>query len=34
MDRGTIAEEGTFDELMARDGLFRTLAKRQMLVTA
>ena len=34
MDRGTIAEEGTFDELMARDGLFRTLARRQMLVPA
>ncbi len=31
MDRGTIAEEGTFDELMLRDGLFRTLARRQML---
>jgi NHLM bacteriocin system ABC transporter ATP-binding protein len=34
MDRGTIAEEGTFDELMSRDGLFRTLARRQMLVPA
>ena len=34
MDRGTIDEEGTFDELMSRDGLFRTLARRQMLVPA
>ncbi len=31
MDRGGIVEEGTFGELMAQGGLFRSLAKRQML---
>lgn len=29
LDGGHIAEEGTFDELMARDGLFAELARRQ-----
>lgn len=31
LDRGVIAEEGTFDELSAKDGLFADLMKRQML---
>lgn len=30
LDHGRVAEEGTFDELMAKGGLFATLAKRQM----
>ena len=30
LDAGRIAEEGTFDELMAKGGLFATLANRQM----
>ena len=30
LDAGRVAEEGTFDELMAKCGLFATLAKRQM----
>ena len=30
LDAGRVAEEGTFDELMAKGGLFATLAKRQM----
>ncbi|MBQ7516608.1 MAG: NHLP bacteriocin export ABC transporter permease/ATPase subunit [Schwartzia sp.] len=29
LDEGRIAESGTFDELVARDGLFASLAKRQ-----
>lgn len=30
MDKGTIVESGTYDELMGNDGLFTTLAKRQL----
>jgi len=30
MDRGTVAEQGTYDELMAANGLFAALAKRQL----
>ncbi len=30
MDNGRIAEEGTYEELMHRDGLFRQFASRQM----
>ena len=30
LDAGRVVEEGTFGELMAKDGLFATLAKRQM----
>ena len=30
MSQGTIAEQGTFDELMALDGIFASLARRQM----
>ena len=30
LDAGRVAEEGTFDGLMAKGGLFATLAKRQM----
>ena len=30
LDGGRVAETGTFDELMAKGGLFATLAKRQM----
>ncbi len=30
MDKGRIVEEGTFTELMAKEGLFAELAKRQM----
>ena len=30
LDGGRVAEEGTFDELLAKGGLFATLAKRQM----
>ena len=29
MDKGRIAQSGTYDELMAGSGLFRDLAKRQ-----
>jgi ATP-binding cassette, subfamily B, beta-glucan exporter len=31
MDAGRIVESGTFDELMAKAGLFTELAKRQFL---
>ncbi len=31
MDKGEIRESGTFDSLMARDGLFKRLAERQLL---
>ena len=31
LDGGTIAEEGTYEELMAKDGLFTELVKRQKL---
>jgi ATP-binding cassette subfamily C protein len=31
MDKGQIADEGSYDELMAREGLFQQMAKRQML---
>ena len=30
IERGAVVEAGDFDELMARDGLFATLARRQM----
>ncbi len=30
MNQGAIAEQGTFDELMALDGIFASLARRQM----
>lgn len=30
MDRGAVAEEGTYDELMKEDGLFADLVRRQM----
>ena len=30
MDRGTLVQQGTFDELMAQDGVFAELAKRQL----
>ncbi|WP_299674834.1 NHLP bacteriocin export ABC transporter permease/ATPase subunit [uncultured Dokdonia sp.] len=30
MDKGTIVESGTYDELIENDGLFSTLAKRQI----
>ena len=30
LDKGEIVEEGTFDELMAKQGLFFKLAKRQI----
>lgn len=30
MDRGRLAEQGTFDELMASDGIFAAMAKRQL----
>ena len=30
LDGGRVAETGTFDALMAKGGLFATLAKRQM----
>jgi ATP-binding cassette subfamily C protein len=30
MDKGRIVQEGTFDSLMAEDGLFRTLARAQL----
>lgn len=33
MDRGRIVDEGTFDELLARPGLFRDLAMRQQVAT-
>ena len=31
MDGGKIAEEGTYDELVKRNGLFTDLVRRQML---
>ena len=31
VDGGRIAEEGTYDELLAKGGLFTELVKRQML---
>ena len=31
MDGGTIAEEGTYEELLEKDGLFKELVERQML---
>ena len=31
LDKGEIRESGTFEELMSRDGVFRKLARRQML---
>ena len=31
LDRGMIQESGTFEELMSHDGVFRKLARRQML---
>ena len=31
LDKGSIAEEGTYDELIAKDGLFAALVKRQRL---
>ena len=34
LDGGSIAEEGTYDELMARDGLFAKLVARQQLEDA
>ena len=30
LDKGEIAEQGTFDELMKNNGLFSELARRQM----
>ena len=30
MDDATIVETGTFDELIARDGMFAALARRQL----
>jgi len=30
MDEGTVVEEGTYDELMARKGLFFEFASRQI----
>ena len=30
IDDGRVAEQGSFDELMAMDGMFAQLAKRQM----
>lgn len=30
MDKGTIVDSGTYDELISRDGIFRDLARRQM----
>ncbi len=31
MDKGELAESGTYEELMAKDGLFTKLARRQIL---
>ena len=31
MDQGTIIEEGTYDDLIAREGLFAELVRRQRL---
>ena len=31
LDHGKIAEDGTYDELMAKNGLFTELARRQMI---
>jgi len=33
LGKSGIAEEGTFDELMKRKGVFYTMAQRQMLIT-
>lgn len=30
LDQGKISEDGTYDELMAKNGLFAELAKRQL----
>lgn len=30
MDEGVIAEEGTYDELMEKNGIFTQLARRQL----
>ena len=30
IDNGRVAEQGSFDELMAMDGMFAQLAKRQL----
>lgn len=30
LDKGVVAEEGSYDELMAKDGIFAQLAKRQL----
>jgi ABC-type multidrug transport system fused ATPase/permease subunit len=30
LDKGVIAEQGSYQELMEKDGLFAALAKRQM----
>jgi len=30
MDGGVLAEQGTFDDLMAQEGIFAELAKRQL----
>ena len=30
LDKGKVAESGSFDELLAKDGVFRRLAGRQM----
>ena len=30
LERGRVVEQGRYDELMARDGLFATLARRQI----
>ena len=31
MDQGTIVEEGTYDDLISKDGLFADLVRRQRL---
>ena len=31
IDKGTIAEEGTYEELIAKDGIFAELVRRQRL---
>jgi ABC-type multidrug transport system fused ATPase/permease subunit len=31
VDKGTIAEEGTYDELIAKNGIFAELVRRQRL---
>jgi len=30
LDKGNVAESGTFDELVAKDGIFASMVKRQM----